>query len=166
MRLAQLPKRLDVVVELLSRRSLTRTSVGARIGDLVGGVDRSDAAVAGYPVAVLRLSALVGFDPLVLGHLRDQMTDFRAEPAPDLVVVRGRVLDHVVEKGGGDHLIGEPALVKERGHRDRVVDVGVPAPARSVVRGSGECKCADQKRRGARKPRRFERLTPHANARH
>src|SRR5262245_61444822 len=43
------------------------------LGQLVGGVDSRDAAVAGNPAAVLGLALAIGRDRRVLGHLPDQV---------------------------------------------------------------------------------------------
>src|SRR5439155_1360884 len=61
---------------------------------------------------VLRLGLLAALevDSRQLGDALDELRDLVAELFPDVVDVRARVLDDVVEQGGRDRLVVEPEL--------------------------------------------------------
>src|SRR5262249_5807133 len=76
---AQLDQGLTVVVEPLAVGLLPAFVQPAYLGELVGGVDRGDAAIAGDPAAVLGLALAIGRDRRVLGHLPHQPRHLGAE---------------------------------------------------------------------------------------
>src|SRR5262249_53582115 len=75
----QSDQRLAIVREPLAVGVLAAFVQLPYLGQLVGRVDRRDAAVAGNPAAVLGLALAVGGDRPVLGHLSDQVGHLGAE---------------------------------------------------------------------------------------
>ena len=102
----------------------------AHVGNLVCQLDelRTGRSVRG--MIDLPLLAHGPRERLVVGHLRDNRADLRAESFPDLVEGNPRVLDHVVEDRCGEHdRVRDASGVGDQvGNRDRVVDVRRPTP--------------------------------------
>src|SRR5687767_396289 len=112
---------------LLGRHRRERAHVVRAVGEL----DHDDADVAHHrqhhlaEALGLRFLAALELDLVELGHAVDDLGDFLAELLLDLGHRGGRVLDHVVQDGGGDGGAVEVQVGEDVGDRDRVGDEGL-----------------------------------------
>ena len=136
--LERLPRllRLLLLAEVLDRPHVVQA---------VGELDEDDADVLRHRddhlavVLGLRLLAALEADPRQLGDALDEQRDVGAELGPELLDVRVRVLDHVVQQRGGDRLLVEMELRTDARDAERVVDELLAGPPRLArVRALGE----------------------------
>ena len=104
---------------------------GPHVVEPVGQLDDDDPQVAGHRHQHLAhrrgLLLLLGVElqPLELGDAVDQVGHRRAEVALDVGEGEPGVLDRVVQEGGGEGDVVEAEVGDDRGHRERVGDVGL-----------------------------------------
>ncbi len=97
----------------------------------VGELDEQDPDVLGHGhEQLLQRGGLLGLlglelEPVELGDAVDDVGDLVAEVAAYVLQGDRRVLDDVVQQRGGQRHVVEAELGEDRGHRDRVADVGL-----------------------------------------
>ena len=121
----------DAAALVLRRDVMERAHVVQPVGeldqqhaDVVAEREQEFAEVLGGPL-VLRL----GLDLAELGDAVDQPRDILAEQPLDLVGGRQRILDRVVEDGGGDGLVVELQVREDPRDLDRMAEIGVARSA-------------------------------------
>ena len=114
---------------LLPRQVAQRAHVVQPVGEL----DDQDPDVPGHRhdhlAHGLGLGDLAVLDLVQLGHPVHQGRDLVTEVGPQLVEGVVGVLHRVVQQGRAQRLVVHPQLGQDRGHRERVGDVGVAALA-------------------------------------
>src|ERR671937_1665882 len=140
---------LERLTRLLDLLLLAEVLDRAQVVKAVGELDEDYTDVLGHrndhlPVVLrLRLLAALELDARQLGDAVDEPRDLVAELGADLVELRRRVLDDVMEERGRDRLLVEAELGADLRRAPRVVDERLAGtPLLPLVRGGGEAERA------------------------
>ena len=129
---------------------------GAHVVQPVGELDDQDPDVLAHRddhlADGLGLRGVAVLDLVELGDAVDEQRDLVAEVGAQLVEGVRRVLDRVVQQGGHEGRLGHADVRQDRGHRQRVGDVGVAALAglAAVVLLGGVVGALEQRQVGLR----------------